>query len=57
MGAVDRPEARLTAIEDRHKSGQIGQVIAAVIGVVEQKDIALVNVIAKKLGYRPGRIG
>ena len=58
MRAVDRPEARrLLALEHRHKGGQIGQVVAAVIGVVEQEDVALVDVVAKELGHRLRRKG
>ncbi len=57
MRPVDRPEARPVLLEDRHKRGQVGQVVAAVIGVVEQKDVALVDVLAKELGHRLRRIG
>ena len=51
MRPVDRPEARLIALEDRNKGGQVREMIAAVIGVVEQKDITLVDVLAKELGH------
>ncbi len=57
MGAVDRPEARPLAGEHRHEDGQIGEMVAAVIGVVEQKDVARVNIVGKKLGHRLGRVG
>ena len=43
MGAVDRPEARAPSpgvLEHRHEGGQVGQVVAAVIGIVEQKYVA-----------------
>ena len=57
MRAVDRPEARLLAGEHRHKDGQIGQMIAAVIGVVEQKDVARMDVAGEELGHRLCRVG
>ena len=57
MRAVDRPEARLVALEDRHEGGQVGQVVAAVIRVVEQEDVARVDVAAEELGHRAGGEG
>ena len=52
MRPVDRPEARQVAFEYRHKGGQIGQMVAAVVRVVEQENITLVDVVTKKLGHR-----
>ena len=40
MGADDGPEQPLVAFENRNKGGQIGQMAAAIIGIVEQKDVA-----------------
>ncbi len=57
VGAVDRPEARLVPFEHRDEGGQIRQVVAAMIGVVQQKNIALVDVALEELGHRPGGIG
>ena len=34
--AVDRPEREAVAVEDRHERGEVGQMIAAAIGIVEQ---------------------
>ena len=41
--AVDRPEDQAVAVEDRHEGGQVRQVVAAVVGVVEQEDVARVG--------------
>ena len=40
MRAHDGPEQPPVAIEDRHERGQIRQMTAAVIGIVEQNDVA-----------------
>ena len=40
MRAHDGPEQPLVAGEYRHEGGQIGQMAAAVIGIVEQDDVA-----------------
>ena len=57
MRPIDRPEAWPVALKHRRERRQVGQVVAAVIGVVEQKDIALVNVVAEEFGHRPRREG
>src|SRR6516165_8785657 len=57
MSAVDRPEHRLLAIEDRHEGGEVGEVIAAVIGIVQEEDIALANVSLKEVAHRARRPG
>ena len=58
---VDRPETRLAAIgawgENRDERGQIRKVVAAVIGVVEQKHVARMDVGAEELGDRAGGEG
>src|SRR5207248_3486177 len=41
----------------RHYGYQYRQVIAAVIGVVEEKDVALVNIALKEFGHRAGGKG
>ena len=53
--AVDRPEGQPVAIEHRHERGQIGQVVAAVVGVVEQEHVARPDVAAKVVVHRPRR--
>ncbi len=40
MGANDGPEQALVAGEHRHEDGQIRQMAAAMIGIVEQDDVA-----------------
>ena len=61
MRPVDRPEARppisIGVLEDRDERGQVRQMIAAVIGVVEQEHIAGMDVVAKELGHRFRRKG
>ena len=47
MRAVDRPEHQPVAGEHRHEGGQVGQMVAAVIGVVEQIDVARPDVAPK----------
>src|SRR3981081_3566241 len=41
MRGEDGPEQPPLAIEDRHERGQIRQMAAAVIGIVEKNDVAL----------------
>ena len=55
--AVDGPEQPLVAVEDRHEGGQIGQMVAAVIGIVEQEDVARLDVLEPLLDRvrRPGQ--
>ena len=57
MRAVDRPQARCIAFKHRYEGSQIRQVIAAVVGVVEEKDVAFVNIALKELGHRAGGKG
>ena len=38
--AVDRPEHEAVAVEDGHERGEVGQMIAAAVGIVEQVDVA-----------------
>jgi hypothetical protein len=45
MGANDGPEQTLLAIEHRHEDGEIGQMAAAMIGIVEQDHVARTNVL------------
>jgi len=45
MGADDGPEQALVAIEQRHEGGEVGQVAAAKIGIVEQEDVARFDVL------------
>ena len=45
MGADDGPEQALVAIEHRHEGGEVGQMAAAVIGIVEQEDVARLDVL------------
>ena len=51
MGPIQRPEyGMLVAIhENGHETCQVGQVISAVIGVIEQNHIARVHAAFKKL--------
>ena len=57
MRAVDRPEARLLAREHRHEDGQVGQMVAAVIGIVQQKNVARLDVAGEEFADRPRRVG
>ena len=45
MGAHDGPEQPLAAVEHRHERGEIGQMAAAMIGIVEQDDVARLDVL------------
>ena len=56
VGAVDRPEARGFTLEHRHEGGDIGQMIAAMIRVVEQEQVARMNVALEEFSYRARRI-
>src|SRR5947208_6944461 len=44
MGANDGPQEALVAVEDRYECGQVGQMAAAMIGIVQQNDVAPPNV-------------
>ena len=57
MGADDGPEQALVAGEYRHEDRQIGQMAAAVIGIVEQKHVAGHDVLEPVLDHqrRPGQ--
>ena len=57
MRAVDRPERQLLTIEHRHERSQIGQMVAAVIGIVEQEHVARPHVAAEVVVHRTGRPG
>ena len=45
--AVDRPEEEFTAVEHRHERGHVRQMIAAMIWIVEQKNVAGMDLTAK----------
>src|ERR1700735_375832 len=45
MGTNDGPEQTPLTIEERHERGEVGQMAAAVIGIVEQDDIARLDVL------------
>ena len=45
MGADDGPQQTLVAIEHRHEDGEIRQMAAAIIGIVEQEDVARLDVL------------
>ena len=45
MRAHDGPEQPLVAGEDRHEGGQVRQMAAAMIGIVEQDDVARLHVL------------
>ena len=49
---VDRPEGEALAIEHRHEGGEVGQMIAAVVGVVEQVDVARPDPVAEGVVHR-----
>jgi len=57
MRAHDGPEQAPLAIEDRHEGREIGQMAAAMIGVVEQDDVAGRNILEAFLdrARRPGQ--
>ena len=50
--AVDRPEHRPVALEDRHERGKVRQVVAAVIRVVQQEHVAGMDVVAEEVVHR-----
>src|ERR1700754_599841 len=43
MGTNDGPEQTLLAIEHRYEGGKIGQMAAAMVGIVEQDHVARTN--------------
>ena len=45
VGAHDGPEQPLVAVEYRHEDGEIRQMAAAIIGIVEQEDVARLDVL------------
>ena len=45
MGAHDGPEQALVAIEHRHEGREVGQMAATEIGIVEQEDVARLDVL------------
>ena len=57
MGAHDGPEQALAAVEHRHERGEIRQMAAAMIGIVEQDDVARLHVLEPLLDRerRPGQ--
>jgi hypothetical protein len=57
MRAHDGPEQPLVAGEDRNEGGQVRQMAAAMIGIVEQDDIARLHVLEPRLDRerRPGQ--
>ena len=57
MGADDGPEQALVAVEYRHEDGEIGQMAAAMIGIVEQNHVARRDVLEPLLDHqrRPGQ--
>ena len=57
MRAVDRPEREALAVEHRDEGGEIRQVVAAVVGVVEQIDVARADRAAKAVVHRFRRPG
>ena len=52
--AIDRPEHRLVVLEDRHERGQVGEMVAAVIRIVEQEHVTRMDVAREELGDRLG---
>ena len=52
MGADDGPEQALVAGEYRHEDRQIGQMAAAMIGIVEQDDVAGLDVLEPLLDHQ-----
>jgi hypothetical protein len=53
--AVDGPEHHPLAVEHRHEGGQVGQMVAAEVGVVEQVDVARPYLPLEELVDRLGR--
>jgi hypothetical protein len=54
---VDGPEHRPIAHEDRQQHREVGQVIVAVIGIVEEEEIAGRDAVLEELGHRGHRPG
>ena len=52
MRAHDGPEHKLPFGKDRHNGGQVRQMRPAMIGVVQQIDIAFLHAIAKGIAHR-----
>jgi len=55
--AVDGPEDQAVAVEHGHEGGEVRQMVAAPVGVVEQVDVAWADRTLEKLMHGPGRIG
>src|SRR5229473_413534 len=55
--AHDGPEQPALAVEDRHERGQVGQMAAAMIGIIEQNNVAGPDVLEPRLDRerRPGQ--
>jgi hypothetical protein len=49
---VHGPEQEITIHEDGHESGQIRQVAAAVVRVVQEEDVTLMHVVPERLAHR-----
>ena len=54
MGADDGPEQALAAVEHRHEGGEVGQMAAAMIGIVEQDDVARLDILEAFLDRERG---
>ena len=54
--AVDRPEDVAVAVEHRHEGGEVGKMVAAAIGVVQQVDVAGLDVALEELADRAGGV-
>jgi hypothetical protein len=57
VGAVDRPEHRPVAHEDREQHREVGQVIVAVVGVVQEEQVARGDPPLEEVGHRRHRPG
>ena len=55
MRAVDRPERQPVAVEHGDEGRQIGQVVAAAVGIVQQVDVAGAYPALEELVHGPGR--
>ena len=57
MGTDDGPQQPPLAVEDRHKGGEIRQMTAAMIGIVEQNDVARLDILEARFDRqrRPGQ--
>ena len=54
VGAIDRPEYHAVAVEYRHEHGEIGQMIAAAVRVVQQVDVARPDLSLEELVHGAG---